>query len=142
MSDYVLKAQGLFINVSPDAFHMWATHYFKCQRDFQCPDSFSPVPYFLLCRAIELELKSRHLIDKRQPEVKDSYGHNLLASYHDLPDSDRILTDEELVVLNQANEIYKAKGFEYFRPDHALMGYSNFPDLTTLEAIAKRLLSL
>jgi hypothetical protein len=52
---------GINANLAPDAFHWWATHYYKCRQDFVSPHKFSPVPYFLLCRAIELELKSRHL---------------------------------------------------------------------------------
>ena len=44
---------------------------------FASPHKFSPVPYFLLCRAIELELESRHLQGKRQLEVKRAYGHHL-----------------------------------------------------------------
>jgi hypothetical protein len=35
-----------------------------------------------------------------------------------------------------ANAIYGGKGFEYFNPEHALRGYSNFPDLAALDAIA------
>ena len=53
-----------FHNFSSASFHLWATHYYKCVQDFQSLDParpFSPVPYALLSRAIELELKSRLL---------------------------------------------------------------------------------
>jgi len=26
-----------FLNLSPEAFHLWATHYLKCKNDFQSP---------------------------------------------------------------------------------------------------------
>lgn len=61
---------GAHFNLSPDAFHLWATHYYKCEQDFVSPTKFSPVPYFLLCRAIELELKARHLEGKTQKQVR------------------------------------------------------------------------
>lgn len=59
--DQEIHAEGFDANVAPYAFHMSAVHYYKYKQDFEAPDEFSPVPYFLLCRAIELELKSRHL---------------------------------------------------------------------------------
>lgn len=47
-------------NFSPAGFRRWANQFYKCRQSFQCPD-FSPVPYFLLCRAIELQFKAVHL---------------------------------------------------------------------------------
>ena len=79
--NHVLNAESGHLNVSPSAFHMWATHYYKCKQDFRVPGNFSPVPYFLLCRAIELELKSRHLVAKSQQAVKDEFWHDLLTAY-------------------------------------------------------------
>jgi len=137
-----VSVQGFFANLSPDAFHLWATHYYKCRQDFQCPDRFSPVPYFLLCRAIELELKSRHLVAKRQPEVKDAYGHRIAQVYADLPVSEQVLSVEQFDLLRRASDIYASKGFEYFNPEDALTGFSRFPDLAELDAIAKELLRL
>ena len=77
MTDQVISVDCITVNMSPDAFHLWAQHYYKCKQDFQNPDRFSPVPYFLLCRAIELEIKSRHLQNMKQEEVKHGFGHNL-----------------------------------------------------------------
>ena len=57
--DVTIYGQGSEANLSPDAFHIYAMHYYKCKRDFTPPDNyFSPIPYFLLCRAIELEIKA------------------------------------------------------------------------------------
>jgi len=129
-------------NLAPDAFHLWAKHYYKCCQDFEYEDHFSPVPYFLLCRAIELELKSRHLSELRQKQVKGTYNHRIAQVYADLPASEQILSSCELDILKAASEIYASKGFEYFTPEDALTGFSRFPDLTRLDAIAKKLLSL
>ncbi|MBI4167186.1 MAG: hypothetical protein HY508_15785 [Acidobacteria bacterium] len=137
----VIHVQGLFVNLSPDAFHMWARHYYKCKQDFESPNSFSPVPYFLLCRAIELEVKSRHLLSKRQSEVKKEFGHDLLEAYEALDQGQKTLNAEEIRVLRVANDIYVGKGFEYFNPGHALRGYSQFPDLDELDSVATKLIS-
>lgn len=133
---------GIDANLAPDAFHLWATHYYKCCRDFERPQTFSPVPYFLLCRAIELELKARHLKAKPQKEVKDTYGHDLYKVYKDLPSSDQILTSEQVDILKHASRIYKSKGFEYFEPEDALSGYRQYPDLSELDDVAKRLIGI
>jgi hypothetical protein len=138
----ISEAGGIDANLSPDAFHRWATHYYKCRHDFASPHKFSPVPYFLLCRAIELERKSRHLQGKRQLEVKRAYGHHLTKAYAGLPPLEHILTPEEVVVLEQASDIYVSKGFEYFEPEDALTGFRWFPDLSMLDQVAKKLLRI
>ncbi|MBU0622750.1 MAG: hypothetical protein KJ795_13010 [Gammaproteobacteria bacterium] len=139
---YILNAGAGFINMSPMAFHRWATHYYKCRQDFQSPHSFSPVPYFLLCRAIELGLKSKHLEDKRQQEVKNEFGHNLAKSYQALPVTAQQLSVDDFSILEHASAIYASKGFEYFNPEDALTSYSRFPDIAALDSIAKRLIDL
>jgi len=141
-NDQVIQPAAVFVNLSPDGFHLWATHYYKCRQDFVSPTPFSPVPYFLLCRATELELKSRHLQTQRQSQVKKSYGHNLAQAYNELPAADQVLIAAEQSVLQQASAIYASKGFEYWSPDDALTGYRRFPDLVTLEAITKKLLGM
>ena len=133
-------AGGINANLSPDAFHRWATHYYKCRHDFVSPHRFSPVPYFLLCRALELELKSRHLQRQHQGEVKRAFGHNLAKAYAALPEVEQTLSATECAVLQQASRIYASKGFEYFDPEDALTAYRRFPDLSALDAVAKKLL--
>lgn len=140
MEQTISGAGGIYANLSPDAFHRWATHYYKCKQDFQPPHSFSPVPYFLLCRAIELEIKSKHLRCKRQTEIKNEYWHDLMKAYNALDQEDKVLTQGEVKVLECANEIYASKGFEYFEPEDALRGYSNYPDLELLDTIARKLI--
>jgi len=129
------------LNLSPFGFMHWARHYIKCHRDFKSPNDFSPVPYFLLCRAIELGLKARHLETLRQKEVKDKFGHDLLKALRALPPGNVNLTDHQIEVLSTASKIYKDKGFEYFSVVHAATGFKAFPDLAALEAITKEVVS-
>ncbi|MFZ0559758.1 MAG: hypothetical protein WAN31_10105 [Methylovirgula sp.] len=136
---YEMEAETCKINLSPVAFHRWAEQYHQCRLLFQHAD-FSPIPYFLLCRAIELQFKAVHLEDKRQQEVKKKYGHDLIKSYDDLPATRQTLSKEEVSLLEKASEIYNGNGFEYVNVDHAAHGFSNFPDLSALDAIAAKII--
>ena len=137
----VFQAQGFFANLSPMAFRKWARQYYDCAVMLLPQTEFSPVPYFLLCRAIELEFKATHLESKRQPEVKKDFMHHLAKSYAALPAHRQTLTAEELDLLQRADTIYSSKGFEYFNPEHALRGYSQYPDLLSLNDLTRRLLA-
>lgn len=136
------QLQGFVANLSPLAFRKWARQYYDCAAPLLLQTEFSPVPYFLLCRAIELELKAEHLETKRQREVKTEFGHHLLKSYSALPMNCQTLTASELELLSRADGIYSSKGFEYFNPEHALGGYSQYPDLDSLNRVARKLLAL
>jgi hypothetical protein len=144
LATYVLIAEGAHYNVSPAQFHAYALQYMECRRSFTTRAKYSPVPYFLLCRAIELELKSRHLNSKSRSQVKKQYGHNLKKAYDELQPTDKILDSTEYNVLARASEIYDIpnKGFEYVTVGDASTGLSAFPELSTLERIAERLRSL
>jgi hypothetical protein len=130
-SDVTVHLQGVEVNVSPHAFHIYAGHYYKCKQDFMPPDDYvSSLPYFLLCRAIELELKARLLRYWRQSHVKRDFGHSLLDAYNVVDAynafdaQEQILSQSELAVLTEADAIYSRKGFEYFVPTDALTGFS------------------
>jgi hypothetical protein len=56
-------------------------------------------PIFLLCRAIELEIKARHLKRLTQKEVKKRFRHHLLKAYKALDAQEQILSQNELAVL-------------------------------------------
>jgi hypothetical protein len=139
--DVTVSMQELKAHLTPDVFHRYAGHYYKCKQDFVSPDGgSSPVPYFLLCRAIELEIKARHLKRLTQPEVKDEFGHRLLKAYKALDAQEQVLSESEVEVLTAADQIYRDKEFEYFRQEDALSGSSRFPDLDMLDSIAKKLI--
>lgn len=112
MADYKLVAGSGSVNFSAPSFHRWAFHYYKCVQDFQSPDRWSPVPYALLCRAIELELKSRHLeLTPGQRNVKEKFSHDLQKLYEALPADQRVLTGTELEVLRTASQVQRRQGF-------------------------------
>lgn len=148
--DDVAAVPTFHLNLSPDAFHLWALHFYDCKQQFTRFTGYSPVPYFLLCRAIELELKSRHLVDKRQREVKQDFGHDLVKAYNALPAEQQILGQQEISALRDANEVYRDKGFEYLSPADPLGGFRRhyrkggstpYPDLGLLDSIARKLTS-
>jgi len=63
-------AEPAHFNISPHGFHLWAKHFYKAKQDFISPNRFSLVPYFLLLRAIELQLKAIHFENKTPKQVK------------------------------------------------------------------------
>jgi hypothetical protein len=126
-------------NISPEAFRILARDYFKCYLDFQAPRRFSPVPFFLCCRAIELALKAEHLESKPQKKVKGLYDHYILKAYTDLNADQKTLTPDEVALLKTASAIYAAKRFEYFNVIDAVSAYKKFPDLDSLAALARKI---
>jgi hypothetical protein len=144
---YKLRAEAGSVNFSSPSFHIWAQHYYKCVQDFRPPNGarFSPVPYALLCRAIELELKSQllktaHAGGPGQPAMK-KLGHDLEKAYDALEPGEKVLTPQELDLLCKASAIYKTnKCFDYIQTIDAAHGYSRFPDLPALNALPKKLL--
>ena len=138
----IVNAGGINANLAPDAFRKWARHYYACKQTFHIEDRFSPVPYFLLCRAIELQLKSDFLVTQSQEQVKARFDHNLEALYDQLPAVAKVLSTVELKVLRRANAIYKEKEFEYFEPEDALTAFKRYPDLSELDGVVKKIQDL
>jgi len=142
VADHTIKIESGHINLSPVLFRLSACDYLKCYRDFQKPGTFSAVPFFLCCRAIELALKAKHLEGKSPKEVKQLYSHDLLRSYSDLDANQRTLSGEELTLLEAANEIYVAKDFEYLNVFDVVSAYKRFPGLDSLGALAEKITDL
>lgn len=140
MTNYVLNAETGHINLSPTLFHRYARGYLECERAFRSVSQYSPVPYFLVCRAIELELKARHLESKSRSQVRKEFGHNLKKSYDSLPPAAKILDSSEYDELVRASVIYDIpnKGFEYVAVGDAVTALENFPRLAVLQAIAAK----
>ena len=84
MVNFVLQAEIGHINLSPELYRTYAIQYLQCHRAFKPDARYSPVPYFLICRSIELSLKARRLEVKSRKEVKGKYGHNLAKLYSEL----------------------------------------------------------
>ena len=137
----VIELASIDVNLSPHAFYRWATHWYEAKRQFVPPHKFSPIPWAMLCQAIELVIKARHLTRVKQKNVKDTYRHNLTKAYSALEPNEQVLTAGEERVLDEANALYDApKAFHYFRPVDALPGYKSFPDLDMLDRITRKLL--
>jgi hypothetical protein len=139
MTDYTLKAESGHINVSPTGFRLAARDYFKCYLDFHEPGHFSVVPFFLCCRAIELALKAMHLEMKSQMDVKKLYSHDLMASYVNLPDEWKSLSQNEVDLLREVNAIYCKKEFEYFSVMDAITGCTRFPEIDAVAQLARKI---
>lgn len=139
MPDYVVKAETGHQNFSRVAFRMSARDCLSCFEAYD-PHEFSPVKYFLLCRAIELALKVLHL-DSMSVKAVRGFGHNIVSSYDRLDEKYQILTNLERQFLSDANKLYEKeeKAFEYIQPIHAARGYTDFPDLARLYGIAKKM---
>ena len=138
--NYILKAETGHINFSPIGFRRAAEDFILCYESFQ-PSKFSVVPYFLCCRAIELALKAMHLENQTQLTIKKNFSHDLKKSYDALHPTKQILSSSDLLLLEQANDLYKIKAFEYVQPIDAAHGFDRFPDLNDLSNLAKKLVS-
>jgi hypothetical protein len=140
VGNHVIKVGTAHVNLSPTLFHQYAIQYLACHRSFVTDAAYSPVPYFLLCRAIEFELKAQHLEFKSRAEVKNQYGHNIKRAYDDLPAPSQSLDTAEYSVLVNSSHIYANKGFEYVSIGHAVTNLQGFPELVALEHIASKLI--
>lgn len=139
MVDHVIKIEGATLNISPALFLEYARQYLECRRACVAA-TYSPVPYFLLCRSIELSLKARHLESMSRDQVRRDFGHDIAAAYDALPKADQTLDSAEYSMLCLASEKYDIpnKGFEYVSVKDAVTGLNSFPDLGVLERIAER----
>jgi hypothetical protein len=141
MPDHVIHASGFNVNLSSDLFRRHARQYLECHRAYKPVAGYSPVSYFLLCRAIELALKAHHLQTKSRIEVKKLYSHNISTLYRDLPSNFKVLTLAETTLLDTASAKYDVpnKGFEYVSLEDVLTAQQSFPEVSALEALAVRL---
>ena len=142
---YALNAEVAIIRISPFGFHKYAEDYYLAAKRWRNSEKYSPVPYFLYCRSIELELKAFLLAKGENVSwIKEKLGHNLVralikAKQYSLDD----FVKTSLVEENQidiANGYYNSKGFEYFFvPNHA-EGLKKLPKLDVLQNYSEKLL--
>lgn len=140
MKGYVLNVEPTVINVTPYGYRRYARQLIDCFDALAKTGAFSPVPYFLCCRAIELAFKAALLETTPKPDVKRVYHHNLVRAHSDLKDK-ILLSNDEIKLLREANDLYLSKEFEYFNIISALKGFKNFPDLAKLRALAGRIVA-
>jgi hypothetical protein len=147
----VVTVPVLEVSISPLGFHRYASEFLRTARAF--PDNsgfhksgFTPVPYYLVCRALELVLKAFALAKGDTVDaVKNKVGHDLTKALKRAKelglDSLVSLSTEEELELTKANDYYCKKGFEYFQLLPALKGYADLPSLRVLEELATRLVT-
>jgi hypothetical protein len=145
MTDYVLHAETGHVYITPTGFLGYAQDFFSAGTSWQLNGRYSPVPYFLICRSIELGLKSFALTKGEKIDFLKSrkVGHDLIvvlniAKKHSLSYFLETTKDEE-IELEKANKYYNDKGFEYFKLKN-LTDKSNLPDLKILTNYAENLL--
>jgi hypothetical protein len=135
------------VNISPLGFHIYACQFFRSARlaRSHARKKFSPVPYYLYCRALELllkafllskgvsakELKSQALGHDLSRCLKRANGEGLTAVF--------AISEPQASQLEMANAYYASKGFEYFNVANVARGYRNLPDLGALDALCSAL---
>ncbi len=140
-----IKIQTVVAYVTPIGFHQYASDFATWAERAHAHGSkfFSPVPYYLYCRSLELVLKAFLLakgVSKKQLKAR-SLGHDLTA----LLTKAKKLGLEEIVTikprwdaeLSKANEYYSKKDFEYFNVGFA---YYGLPSLSVLQEFSDQLL--
>jgi len=142
--DITIKAEPIVFNIGPSGFHRYAQEFMRAEKTFQITDSFSPVPYYLLCRSIELSLKAYLLLKGYKIKyLKTKIGHNLkklLKKAKELNIEEVItIPTEESDNIFKANLYYEKKGFEYFFVIDAFTGYKELPDIELLRSVSTRL---
>ena len=141
-----ITAPAATVHISPLGFHRYASEFFRAARAFDGNASFSPVPYYLYCRSLELSFKA-FLLGKSvsHKEIKEDIRHNLIDALNKskalgLGQFVTIGPDQERE-LQKANDYYVSKGFEYFQITKAARGYPDLPDLPILDDLAGALLT-
>lgn len=147
MGNYVIKVQPMVLHISPLGFHRYASEFLRAAQGFKINDGFSPVPYYLICRSMELVLKAFLLakgVPKRTLKGR-TLGHDLekvLKKAVSLGlDKVVSITPQHKEELRKANNYYASKGFEYFEVTRAATGYPNLPDLRVLSDFATLLVT-
>jgi hypothetical protein len=142
----IIKMESMSLKITPLGFHKYARDYLRTADNLTLESQYSPVPYFLYCRAIELGLKAYLLAKGKDLKfVKKKVGHDLtkgLENARKLALDDIIGTTEiEKNQIELANKYYKDKGFEYFLVLNHASGLQGLPELDVLKKYSHKLLN-
>jgi hypothetical protein len=158
MTNHIIKLETGHIKLSDVGFLKYSINFFEAENDLKKTEKkHNPVPYFLLCKSIELSLKAYLLfLDFSKKQLKEeSLGHNIYKLLEKVEEQ-----EESIISLNKVQkenliraEIFygnKTKSFEYFNIDFAAHGfekitnsiYNNIelPDIKIMRKIAKELI--
>lgn len=129
-----------------DAWWLWryAGDFLEALVSFRQPEGrFSPVPYYLACRSIELSLKAFLFPAGFKKRHRKQIGHNLQLALEKAESNglgallEVAPDDRELV--RAATQLYQNKEFEYFESLETVYDPLTF-DQKELESFARRLL--
>ena len=134
-------------NISPIGFHGYASQFADSALSARSrlANGFSPVPYFLYCRSLELVLKA-YLLARgvTKAELKRKFRHDLCRVFTEAKNRGLAvevpISSEWEAEIGKANLYYNGKGFEYFEVGNAVRGYPNLPSLDTLAQMCSTLL--
>jgi hypothetical protein len=137
---------GVEVKITPIGLHRFAQEYLSIVKIPEKETPFSPVPYFLVCRSIELSLKAYLRvkdISMSNLRKKGAYGHDLeklLNGAKDLGiDKCVPITKKIEKEIRKANEYYDKKEFEYYEALRGFKGYTDLPDLLIIKGFADEL---
>ena len=137
----VIKAEPAVVNITPYGFWHYGKEFLAVVQDTSPPPPYSPVPYYLTGRSIELALKAFLLMKGfSKKDVKNNFGHDL-EKLLERAESEGLggvvtLTPEHKTAIIVANDYYCSKGFEYFEVLKGVKGYPGLPDLKVLHGAA------
>ncbi len=134
--------------MDPVGFAVYATQFLQAAQSIPKTAKFTPVPYYVLCRALELILKAFLLAKGIGQEQlrRRPFGHNLEALWRaakskGLMDVVSALPGSFEPHLAMANSYYKGKGFEYFDFSRWAHSYADLPPLDRLEGYTMQLIA-
>lgn len=142
-----VKVPTITANVGPIGLNRYAGQFLSAALGFKPKDKgFSPVPYYLCCRSLELVLKSYLLAGgMSRDDLKKQVGHDLdeaLRRARGLGLDNLIpISASECSEVTRANQFYKHKDFEYFENVGMAFGLVNLPSLEVLTQLASRLMT-
>jgi len=142
------KPQGIVVEVGtatvrmdPVGFAIYADQFLMASCAIPADGKYSPVPYYLLCRALELILKALLLARGHSiAGLKAKFGHNLEALWNaaraeGLSELIKPLPSTAEADVASANAYYKGKAFEYFDFSRWANRYEGLPPLERLREL-------
>lgn len=134
--------------MDPVGFAVYATQFSQAARSIPRSEKFTPVSYYLHCRALELILKA-FLLAKGMGLKKlksKKYGHDLEALWEaavsrGVNEVVPKLSDSFENHLAMVNSYYDDKAFEYFDFTRWANGYSGLPPLDIIDGYATDLIA-
>ncbi len=143
--DLEIRVKTASVRIGPIGFLEYAKEFYAAFSSFKPKNKTSPASYYLICRSIELSLKS-YLLAKGVDikKVKYSLGHDLhkiLKKAKELQIFSIVeISDVEIEQIEKANVWYTRKGFEYFELRNLRESTSTLPDLEILTGLVENFL--